>query len=36
LVNRTRTKVVNIALTGKPFVMPGLVPAIHVFLASNQ
>jgi len=36
LVNRTRMKVVNIALTEKPFVMAGLVPAIHVFLASSH
>jgi hypothetical protein len=36
LVNRTRMKVVNIALTKIFSVMAGLVPAIHVFLASTQ
>jgi hypothetical protein len=36
LVNRTRMKVVNIALTKKLLVMAGVVPAIHPFLASTQ
>jgi hypothetical protein len=36
LVNRTRMKVVNIALTKKLLVMAGLVPAIHVFLMSTE
>ena len=36
LVNRARMKVVNIALTEIFLVMAGLVPAIHVFLASTQ
>jgi len=36
LVNRTRMKVVNIALTKIFAVMAGLAPAIHVFLARVQ